>query len=155
MAFDPFSAFIFLASLLFTNASARRARREAEKRQAQLKKLEKSGHLVNTRTTDFYYPLIYGTVRVGGNYVYDGPAGAGDRYACRILAVGMGPMEGIVREDGSIYTTTGTQIPSAQRPAHRPVCAVQVTEYCSVRIAGHSGASLTDIDFGNKIIKIV
>lgn len=116
MAFPAFQAFLFIASLLYSHFSANQARREAKQRQRQLDKLNNRGHLVNSKSTDFVYPLIYGPCRVGGNKVYEATSGSGDQYYHMILNLGMGPLHGIYREDGSIYEATGSQIPAENPP---------------------------------------
>lgn len=112
--------FVFLAGLLYSRFSADQARREAERaalRRRQLDdRLNNRGHLVNTKSADFRYPLIYGPCRVGGNRVYEASSGSGDRFYHQVLALGMGPCDGIVRQDDSIYTTTGTQLPTSNPP---------------------------------------
>lgn len=116
MVFPALPVFTFLVSLMYSYFSANQARIQARRLQRELDKLTNRGHLVNTKSTDFRYPLIYGPCRVGGNRVYEATSGDGDRYYHQILAVGMGPCEGIVRQDDSIYTTTGAQLPTSNPP---------------------------------------
>ena len=110
--------FLFIASLIFSGLRAHSAARVAKRRRQELQDaLNRSdGHLINYKSKDFRYPLAYGKCRMGGNRAYEATSGPGDRYYHQILNIGMGPMEGIVRQDGSIYTTTGTLIPTSNPP---------------------------------------
>jgi hypothetical protein len=83
---------------------------------SRLDQLKNRGHLVNTRSTDWYKPLIYGPCRAGGNIEYRGVSGDDNRYLHIILKIGWGPLEGIYREDGSIWTDTATEAPSSNPP---------------------------------------
>lgn len=113
-----FVAFIF--SLVFSHYSNQQSRRAARRQKKRLEELENRGHLINTKSTDFVYPLIYGPGRVGGNRVYEATSGESQEvyglYYHQILNIGMGPLNGIYREDDTIWTTTGTQLPTSNPP---------------------------------------
>jgi len=112
--------FVFVASLIVSLASSSNARHKAQrarrKAEAALQNAQAQGQLVNAKSSEFRYPLAYGRCRLGGNRIYRATSGSGDRYYHQILNIGMGPMEGIVRQDGTIYTTTGSQLPTGNPP---------------------------------------
>ena len=74
------------------------------------------GHLANDMSTEFVLPLIYGRCKVGGNKAYVSISGSDNEYAHLIFEIGEGQIYGIVREDGTTFTSTGTQFPSTNPP---------------------------------------
>lgn len=74
------------------------------------------GHMTCDCSTDFILPLIYGRGRVGNNRVFASTTGSNNQYLHLILEMGEGPIEGIVREDGSTFTATATEFPEDNPP---------------------------------------
>ena len=77
---------------------------------------ERKGHLQNVRDTQATIILPYGRCRVGINQVYLGTTGEDNKYLHMIGVLGEGPVKGIVREDGTIYETTGSALPTDNPP---------------------------------------
>ena len=74
------------------------------------------GTLVNTTTTEAHLKLLYGVSRVGINSVDKGVTGSDNKYLHIVGTLGEGVINGIVREDGTVFTSTGTEFPSSNPP---------------------------------------
>ena len=75
-----------------------------------------SGHLVTRRNHQDRIPRVYGRCRVGVNNVYAHTAGSTNKYLYMVCAICEGPIKGIVRQDGTTYETTGSQLPESNPP---------------------------------------
>lgn len=60
--------------------------------------------------------LIYGITRVNINFAYVGTTGTNNDYLHIIGILGEGPISGIVRQDGSLFSSTATQFPTSNPP---------------------------------------
>lgn len=74
------------------------------------------GSLVNQRSTQAVLPLCYGITRVGINQVYVKTRGDDNKYLNIVAVIGEGEIEGLVREDGSLYRSTGAHLPTDNPP---------------------------------------
>ena len=63
-------------------------------------KMKRSGHQVNTRNSEEPVPIIYGTITVGGNFVYITTSGEENKYLHLILVLAEGECKGIYQLDG-------------------------------------------------------
>jgi len=70
-------------------------------------------HRVNTRSSREPLKLVYGACEVGVNKTY---YHAANPYLHIVAEIGEGPISGIVRQSGAIYTTTGTAFPTSDPP---------------------------------------
>ncbi len=75
--------------------------------------IDNNRHRLNTRSSNAPLPLIYGTTQVGVNKTY---LNAQNPYLHMIAEIGEGPISGIVREDGSIYSVVNTSLPRTNPP---------------------------------------
>jgi hypothetical protein len=71
------------------------------------------GHRMNVRSSRQPVKLIYGEVEVGVNKTF---YHLSNPYLHIICEIGEGTLSGIKREDGSIYSTTATALPSSNPP---------------------------------------
>ena len=75
-------------------------------------KIKDEGALINTKTTDAVYPIVYGTTRVGGNLVFATTTGIDNKYFHLVLSLGEGELNGIHQDEavdqiflnGKLYT---------------------------------------------------
>lgn len=75
-----------------------------------------NGHQITRRDHQAFVPRIYGQQNVGVNQVYMHTTGDSNKYLHMICDIGEGPIAGLVRSDGTRYTTTGTALPSSNPP---------------------------------------
>ena len=75
--------------------------------------VEKTGFQLNTTSSRNPLPLLYGVNKTGCNRVYINTV---NPYLHMILEFGEGPIAGIIREDGSLYDTTATELPTSNPP---------------------------------------
>jgi hypothetical protein len=110
MAFQlvPFLIQLFIVTVLSAIAHGLANNRDEEDPEQK--------HLTNDKSTEWIIPLLYGRCRVGGNKVYESSTSWDNRYAHFIIEIGEGPIEGIVREDGTTFTDTATPFPSTNPP---------------------------------------
>ena len=78
--------------------------------------LQGPGTLANKRSSQSILPLCYGTNRVGINQVYCKTLGSSNQYLRMIALIGEGEIDGIVREDGTVYQTTNSIMPHDNPP---------------------------------------
>lgn len=69
--------------------------------------------LMNFRSSRQPVPLLYGELETGCNKTFYHVA---NPYLHMVCELGEGPIKGIKRADGSIYTTTGAELPSTNPP---------------------------------------
>jgi len=74
------------------------------------------GIMANQVSDQATLPLMYGRCRVGVNRVYAKTWGPDLRWMDTILVLGEGPIHGIVREDGTTFTTSGIDFPTSNPP---------------------------------------
>ena len=74
------------------------------------------GHLTSDCSTDWILPLLLGRCRTGTNRVFASTTGANNQYLHLVLAIGEKPIHGIARQDGTTFTSTGTQFPASNPP---------------------------------------
>lgn len=86
------------------------------KRDSDRERSTAMGHLVTKRSSKAVLPLLYGTCRVGINEVYIGTAGSENKSLYVIGVLGEGPIAGIVRADGSVFSTPDTNFPTTNPP---------------------------------------
>ena len=72
-----------------------------------------TAHQVNTRSSREPLPILYGEFRTGVNKTF---LHVKNPYLYMICEIGEGEINGIIREDGTVYSTTGTQLPSSNPP---------------------------------------
>lgn len=75
--------------------------------------LSGGGHQVNTRSSREPLPVCYGQFRTGVNKTF---LHVENPYLYMIAEIGEGEINGIVREDDTIYTTTGSELPTGNPP---------------------------------------
>ncbi len=75
-----------------------------------------NGHLIMRRDHQARVPRVYGRCRVGVNNVYAHTTGSGNSYLHMICTISEGPIHGIVRKDGTTYTTTASAMPTSNPP---------------------------------------
>ena len=73
----------------------------------------KTAYQLNTRSSQQPLPVLYGQFRIGVNKTF---LHVTNPYLYMICELGEGPINGIVREDDSIYSTIGTELPSDNPP---------------------------------------
>jgi len=71
------------------------------------------GQQVNTRSSRQPLPIIYGQYMTGVNKTF---LHVKNPYLYMICELGEGEIDGIVREDGTVYTTTGSDLPAGNPP---------------------------------------
>jgi len=94
---------LFLAGKIIADVTAKTGKIKAAKTAYQL----------NTRSSREPIPILYGQFRMGVNKTF---MHVTNPYLYMICELGEGPISGLVREDDSVYTTTGTQLPSDNPP---------------------------------------
>ncbi len=75
-----------------------------------------NGHLVTKRDHQERLPRIYGRTRVGVNQVFIHTTGGSNKYLHMICTLSEGVIKGLVRQDGTTYETTATNLPTSNPP---------------------------------------
>jgi len=98
-----------------------------------------TGYQINTRSSREPLPIPYGLSRPGVNKTF---LHVKNPYLHMICELGEGPINGIVREDDTVYTTTGSNLPTSNPPKVY-LDDILFTKYNSdnVRIEFFNGAS--------------
>ncbi len=73
-----------------------------------IKNIPANGHLVNSRKTSEVIPVVYGTCRVGGNWIWMHTDGEDNKYLYIVMSISEGPITSIdaIYLDGNELSTT-------------------------------------------------